>query len=201
MAGLLIFTETQSIISSMDKKILENTVLAILSETPGIGSLQLRKALIIADALHYTLHGNSITGIKYVKQRFGPVPELEAHRFINDMEQVNESIFVVEEPIGGVYTKNSYFPARGPDYSIFTQSQIDIIKFSTKTAVKYAAVDLSNMTHDENYHNTPMRGEIPLDCVCKMTVSGYETEPFTPDEIKAAKDFLDSDEAKEFNFI
>ena len=58
----------------MNDSIFKNTVLAILKAQPGLGSVQLRKALIIADATHYALFGESLTGARYIKFPYGPVP-------------------------------------------------------------------------------------------------------------------------------
>jgi hypothetical protein len=46
-----------------------------------------------------------------------------------------------------------------------------------------------------------MGDEIPLNMVCAMKVSGYDTEPFTRKEKAAVKDFLKSDEACLFEFV
>ena len=184
----------------LNKRFFENTVLAILKAKPGMGSVQLRKALIIADALHNTMHGTSMTGAMYVKHRFGPVPDDEAYKVLMDMIFPLHFVEVIEEPVGHV-TQNSYYSATEPDYSIFNRSQIDIINYAAATSWKYSASRLSDMTHDEIYNNTPMGGVIPLNLVCKMTVSGYDTEPFTEQEKEAVKRFFESDEARMFDFV
>ena len=57
------------------------------------------------------------------------------------------------------------------------------------------------MTHDDVYNNTPMGEEIPLNMVCKMTITGYDTEPFTEIEKEEARRFFESDEARVFDFV
>ena len=83
---------------------------------------------------------------------------------------------------------------------MFAPEQIKIINFSANTAYKYTASRLSDMTHDANYNRMPMGAEIELNSVCSMYVSGYDTEPSTPDEKKAMEDFFKSDEARLFSF-
>jgi hypothetical protein len=184
----------------MDNTLFENAVLAVLTARRGMGSLQLRKSLIIADALCHALHGKSITGSRYVKHRYGPVPDDEAYAALNRMIFPRQLVEVIEEPVGHV-TQNSYYPLQTPDYSLFTRSQINILNYAAATAWKYSASRLSDMTHDEGYINTPMGGEIPLELVCGMTISGYDTEPFTEDEKADLKEFLKSDEARSYAFV
>jgi hypothetical protein len=184
----------------MDEILLKNTVLAILKARPGMGSLQLRKALIIADALHNTLHGKSITGSRYIKHKYGPVPDDEAYLILQQMSFPLHLVEVIEEPIGHV-TQNSYYPIAEPDYSVFTRSQIDIINYAAQTAWKYTASRLSDMTHDEIYNETPMGEEIPLNLICTMSISGYDTMPFTEQEKEDVRTFLETDEARLFNFV
>jgi hypothetical protein len=43
----------------MNKALFENTVLAILTAQPGLGSIQVRKALCIADAVHNHFMGKA----------------------------------------------------------------------------------------------------------------------------------------------
>jgi len=184
----------------MDSERFKNAVLAILKARPGLGSLQLRKALIIADALHNALHGESITGTRYIKHRYGPVPDDEGFMLLKQMDFPLKMVEILEEPVGHA-TQNSYYASSEPDYSLFTRSQIDILNYAARTAWKYSAVKLSEMTHDDVYNNTPMGEEIPLNMVCKMTITGYDTEPFTEIEKEEARRFFESDEARVFDFV
>jgi hypothetical protein len=184
----------------MDEQMFKNAVLAILKSRPGIGSIQLRKALIIADATHNALHGVGITGARYIKHRFGPVPDDEAFAILIQMNFPLHMVDVIEEPRGHL-TQNAYYAVTEPNYTLFTRSQIDILNYAAMTAYKYGASRLSDMTHDDVYHQTPMGGEIPLDSVCAISISGYDTEPFTGHERAMAENFLKSDEARLFDFV
>lgn len=184
----------------MDTERFKNAVLAILKARPGMGSLQLRKALIIADALYNTLHGESITGAKYIKHKFGPVPDDEAFMLLKQMEFPLKLVEVIEEPVIHL-TQNSYYISAEPDYGVFNRSQIDILNYAARTAWKYPATKLSDMTHDEVYNNTPMGEVIPLEMICKMTITGYDTDPFTEDEKIEVRKILESDEASMYEFV
>ena len=179
----------------------KNTVLAILTVHPGLGSVQLRKALIIADALHLSLFGESFTGTKYIKFPYGPVPDRDAFNLLNRMYFEEGLIDIIEEPDGFV-TKNSYFATKSPDPGAFTEEEDKIIRFAADVALKYSASKLSDMTHDEVYNQTPMRAEIPLDRVCTMTITGrFDTPNFTEEEKFDLRKVLSSDEARQFTFV
>ena len=66
----------------MNGTIFKNSVLAILKAQPVPGSVQLMKALIIADATHYALFGKSLTGAKYIKFPYGSVPDFDAFNLL-----------------------------------------------------------------------------------------------------------------------
>jgi hypothetical protein len=183
----------------MNKEIFENTVLTILKVSPGLGSIQLRKALCIADAVHYSLHGESITGSRYIKEKFGPVPDNEGYRCILEMvfseKIINDEIYI------GMGTENHFYANIEPEM-IFTPSQLDIINFAAMTARNFRATELSLKTHDDVYNRTPMRNEIPLSEICKPVIaSKYETDPFTEEEIFNTKRFFESDEARIYGFV
>ena len=182
----------------MIKEIFENTVLAILKTFPGLGSIQVRKALCIADAVHNSLHGKSITGGRYIKGKLGPIPDDEGYRCLVEMA-LSGKIEIYEEP-EGPFTKNAYYIIAEPDYSAFTRSQIDIINYAARVAYIHSGTDLSSRTHDAVYDNIKMQEEIPLSAICSPIVTGYDTEPFTEEELSK---YLDENKGREdgLNYI
>ena len=185
----------------MDENIFKNTVLAILKSKPGLGSVQLRKALIITDATHHALFGKSLTGAKYIKFPYGPVPDFEAFNLLNRMYYEESLIDIFEEADGNI-TKNSYFATKAPDPDLFSEEVDNIIKFAADVALKYSASKLSDMTHDDFFNNTPMRGEIPLDRVCTVSFTDrLDTPNFTDDEKIELAEVLNSDEVSHYSFV
>ena len=172
----------------MDKNIFENTVLFILKVQPGLGSIQIRKALCIADAVHNSLHRKSITGSRYIKEKFGPVPDDEAYRCLLDMAFSDK--IIIDEFYAGYGTLSHYYANINPDCSLFTDSQLDIISYAARTARDYQAGELSRRTHDNVYNNTPLRQEIPLSEICKPVVYEYDTDSFTNEEQEDIKRFF-----------
>ena len=185
----------------MNDIMFRNTVLAILKAQPGLGSVQLRKALIFTDATHHTLFGKSLTGVKYIKFPYGPVPDRNAFELLNRM-YYEESLIDIFEEAEGSLTKNSYFATKDPDPGIFTEEEEKIIRFSADVALKYSASKLTDMTHDEVYNNTPMRGEIPLDRVCTLTLTDrLDTPSFREEEKLELIKVLNSDEVAQYTFV
>ena len=176
----------------MNKEMFENTILAILKVSPGLGSIQVRKAVCIADAVHNSLHKQSITGAKYIKEKLGPVPDNEGFRCLNEMS-ISGKIEIHEQAIGP-YTKNAYYAVSDPDYSLFTESQVDIINYAARIAFNHTGTDLSFKTHDAVYSSINMREEIPLEAICSPIITGYDTEPFTDEERNDIRKFFESDE-------
>jgi hypothetical protein len=88
----------------LDKQKFENTVLAVLKARPLMGSLQLRKALVIADALHFQMYGESLTGAEYIKKQYGSVPDTEAFLLLQQMAFSLNAVEVIEVPTGLDFT-------------------------------------------------------------------------------------------------
>jgi hypothetical protein len=150
----------------MSRELLKNTVLALLAETPGLGEIQLRKALVIIDALNNIFYGQGLTGTRYIKYPMGPVPDDESMQFIWDMARKGD-IYLKEEPVG-TWTKRAYYMKSDPDYAIFNDVQTSIIQEAARFAAKNTARNLSELTHDENYMKTPMHHEIRLEDIGTM---------------------------------
>lgn len=176
----------------MNKEMFENTILAILKVSPGLGSIQVRKAVCIADAVHNSLHKQSITGVKYIKEKLGPVPDNDGFRCLTEMGLSGK--IEIHEQVIGPYTKNAYHAVSEPDYSLFTESQRDIITYAARVAFNHTGTDLSFKTHDDVYNTIKMREVIPLEAICSPIITGYDTEPFTDEERNDIRNFFKSDE-------
>jgi hypothetical protein len=152
----------------MSEGLLRDTILALLSEAPGLGEIQLRKALVMADILNDSYYGKGLTGAKYLKFPHGPVPDDDSMKAIWGMIKEN-LIYMVEEPIGR-YTKHAYYKRQDPDYNQFTGDQISFIQAAARFALKNTARDLSELTHDKVYQDTLMGGIIPLSAMSSIRV-------------------------------
>jgi hypothetical protein len=154
---------------SMGRDLLKDTILVLLSEAPGLGEIQLRKALVMIDILNDSYYGEGLTGAAYLKFPHGPVPDDDSMKVIWGMEREN-LIYKVEEPAGRRYTKHAYYKRQDPGYDKFTGDQLAFIQAAAKFALQKTAKSLSELTHDEVYQNTPMGGVIPLSAMSSIQV-------------------------------
>ena len=176
----------------INEKVFKDTVLLIieLAGENGIGGVKLNKSLIITDALHNAFYGKSLTGASYIKHRYGPVPGRAAYTIIKKMID-SEDILVFEEMVApGIHENNHYLnPFLEIPKESFTAEEIDLVSWTVSTVMNMTAQQISAISHDRIYHNTPMFHEIDLDDVCKWEiVEGLWTE----EEEARAKRVLES---------
>jgi hypothetical protein len=152
----------------MSENLMKDTILMLLSEAPGLGEIQLRKALVIADVLNDSYYGQGLTGATYLKFPHGPVPDEKSMKVLWRMVKEN-LVYRAEEPIGR-YTKHAYYKRGEPDYNLFTDDQISFIQAAARFALKNTAKYLSELTHDKVYQDTPMGEVIPLSAMSSIRV-------------------------------
>jgi len=168
----------------MKKDILENTVLALLKAAPGLGNVQINKALILIDAFYHSFFKETLTGINYIKHWYGPVPDYEAHDVLYKMEF--GKIKVLHEKTGKT-VKNAHYAILDPDYSLFSNRAIEIIRDVSLFIIQNKAGKLSEITHDLVYENTPMGGVIPIESVYSLET---ELRPWSDEEKADANKIL-----------
>jgi hypothetical protein len=161
-------------------------VLALLKASPGIGSVKLRKGLILIDAIYHSFFGKTLTGITYIKHWYGPVPDYEANNELYKMEF--NKIKVTQKREGSV-KKTAHYAICEPDISLFpNKTAIEIIRNVADFIKTEKAGKLSEITHDAVYHNTPMGGIIPIESVYTIEV---ETLPWTDEEREDTRQILE----------
>ena len=157
----------------INERVFRDTVSLIieLAGEDGIGGVKLNKSLIITDALHNAIYGKSLTGASYIKHRYGPVPGREAYTIIKKMID-SEDIMVFDEMVApGIYEKNHYLtPFFQTSKDSFTKEEIAIVSWTVSTVMNMTAQQISAISHDCNYYNTPMFHEINLNDVCKWEI-------------------------------
>jgi len=157
----------------MDKKAFKNTVLLIieLSGPNGIGAVKLNKSLLVCDAMYYALHKESFTNASYVKDHFGPVPDNNAMNIIDKM--INEGdIIVTEKKYGNKKIEKNHVLAPGVKVprDDFSDDDIERISHIVKEVMKMSANELSNTTHDREYHKTYKNDLIDLNEIFEWRV-------------------------------
>ena len=161
----------------MNKTMLRNTVLALLKAAPGLGKVQLRKGLIMIDALYHSFFRETLTGVIYIKHWFGPVPDDNANNELYKMEF--GEIKITHERIGQ-RVKEAHYAIIEPDLSVFpNRKAIEIIRDVAGFIKANQAGKLSEITHDAVYENTRMGEEIPIESIYSIEIAA---EPWTKEE-------------------
>ncbi|MDD2716780.1 MAG: DUF4065 domain-containing protein [Candidatus Wallbacteria bacterium] len=131
---------------SHDFSRMENAILFLCS---GKGMLKtiLNKALFYSDFLNFKKYNLSITGSRYVKLQFGPVPD--DYEFIYAVA-IHDGILKVKEIdfsgscIGEVYTS-----AKNPDISMFSPEELEVMATVKKKITAMSATKASELSHQE----------------------------------------------------
>ena len=161
----------------MNTILLKNTVLALLKAAPGLGKVQLRKGLVMIDALYHSFFKETLTDITYVKHWFGPVPDYDANNILYRMEF--DEIKVIREKLGNKI-KTAHYAIALPDFSVFpNRKAIEIIRDVASYIIANKAGSLSAITHDTIYENTKMGEVIPIESIYSIEIA---SEPWTKEE-------------------
>jgi hypothetical protein len=175
----------------MDKQMLENTVLELLKDAPGIGSIHINKGLLLIDAYYHSLFLKTLTGINYVKHDLGPVPEPQAYTVLYEMELNANKIEVRPEKRGPVYTQNAHYAVTEPDYTVFPPQAVDIIKEVADMIKHMTASRLSKITHNAVWEATPKGHIIPIESAYNAQVVSRNVRKLKGSEREQAQDMLE----------
>ena len=119
-------------------------LLYLCEKMDGSTKYQLSKMLYFADKFHLKEFGRTITGDKYTKMEFGPVPSetydhLRHSGFIND-------IFLIE----GYHVKGN----RSSDKDELSKSDCEALDFSIQEYGKLSFGELTDVSHDASWQST-----------------------------------------------
>ena len=166
----------------MNRILLKNTVLALLKLAPGLGKVQLRKGLIMTDALYHSFFKKTLTDITYIKHWFGPVPDDLANAELYKMEF--GEIKITRERVGN-RTKTAHYAITEPDFSVFPNKKaLEIIREVSRFIKANQAGSLSAITHDAVYENTKMGEVIPIESIYSIEIAA---DPWTREEFNDAQ--------------
>ena len=131
----------------MTNKKLKELVLYLASESAddeSFGSTKLNKLLFLIDFQAYALWGSSISGAKYVRRKFGPVPfELPIVR----SELESEGKLKVESRQRFGKPQKRVLALGNPDLSVFSKDEIELAKEIIKDLKEVNGTVLSDWTH------------------------------------------------------
>jgi len=166
-----------------DKAKFKNLVHYICAQRAGdpssLGATKLNKALWIADFRAHYLLGESITGARYVKRQFGPVP----HQIVPVLKELeNEGAIAVKEVNHFGKVKKEYEVKHGTSIDHFSEEEKEIIDWSIKLVCdRHTATSISEASHDGVWKAAEDGEELPY-----FTVFA-EPGKITTDELEWAK--------------
>jgi putative zinc finger/helix-turn-helix YgiT family protein len=137
---------------ALDLSKLLNAILFFCKE--GILKTVVNKLLFYADFRHFKENTVSITGSRYVKITFGPVPDGWQHYFTLLIEEGSlrmDEIFYDEEVTGEKFTSE-----KNPDLSMFSETELMTLAWVKKHFKNWTARRISDLSHNEKgYVDTP----------------------------------------------
>jgi putative zinc finger/helix-turn-helix YgiT family protein len=121
----------------------------------GLTKTKLNKLLFYSDFKHFKEYTLSITGVRYARLPFGPVPDNYDYYFATLIHE--EKAIRVDEVI---YSENAsgevFYSERMPDLSIFSDSELKILASIKEHFKDFSAKMISDFSHQERgYKETP----------------------------------------------
>jgi len=136
-------------VSKLDQSKFKTVLLYILEQCagrPNVGETVLRKLLYFADFDHYELHEAQLTGTRYKKMPYGPVPigiEEILERMIQKGEVQRIKTTYFEHP------QQRYIPLVKPDMSKLNGAEKDVIDRVIGRFADWSAKSLSEHSHND----------------------------------------------------
>jgi hypothetical protein len=140
-------------------------ILDLCRHKPIAGEAALGKILYFSDFIHYATTGRSITGVRYIKEKQGPVPVPDALLAARN-ELIEEDRVRVRE--------DSYFDSsqRVPiaidrvDRSLFEKPELGVVDLVLNHCCKYATTEIAGITNsDLGWRMADHGGDVPYHTV------------------------------------
>ena len=129
------------------------------------GAVKLNKILWYADTLFYARGGQSLTGLRYIKMRLGPVPS-DIQHILDQMEQKDKTITVTKsDPSLPSGKYNAWvFQANGePDMSHFSTEEKEVLdNVISHIRDHHTSDSISELSHNWAWEIAQMGEEIPV---------------------------------------
>lgn len=119
---------------------------------------KLNKLLFYADFKYFKEHTISITGSRYARLPFGPVPDKYDWYFA----ELSEDGKLANEPeIFGQYVGEKYVATSDPDMSVFNESELAVLSETKSYFSNFSSTEITEFSHQERgYIETPHAASI-----------------------------------------
>jgi len=141
-----------------DKKKIDNLILHFAQkEMLHLGKKKLAKLLYFTDFTSQELLGRPITGMRYEKWQFGPVPAT-FYKHLDRLEAIKK--ISIDKP-KTIYIPETITTEAKPDYSVFSEEEKKIIDSITEQYKSAPAGRLEKIAKNEPPYKMVVEGEIP----------------------------------------
>lgn len=142
-------TEERISVPTLNVEKFKNVLLYILERCagkPNVGETVLYKLLYFSDFNYYELYEEHLTGAKYKKLQFGPVPQ-RLTAILSNMMEAKELDRIVTDYYG--LTQTRYIPLRKPDLQELMASEKDVIDRVIDQMSDWSATSISEYSHKD----------------------------------------------------
>jgi hypothetical protein len=124
-----------------------------------LGAVKLNKTLWLSDMAAYYELGDPITGARYVKREYGPVP----HQILPALRELeNEGVLTVSDDTFHGRRKKVYTVHIAPDENVFSSEELRIVDEMIKIVCEESTAALvSSRSHDDVWNVAEDGEEIP----------------------------------------
>lgn len=154
-----------------EPEVIANALLYVVNHTRSPDCHRVAKVLYLADKLHLERYGFPITGDKYIKMCYGPVPSVtydaikslagKSHSKHSETAQL-----VAKELSGALIVKgNSLEATREADVGELSQSMTDCLDEIIGQYDTLSFDTITDITHDAAWNKAAMHKEIPIESI------------------------------------
>lgn len=142
-----------------------------------LGNVKLNKILWYVDTIAYRETGVSVTGSRYLKRKYGPVPE----RILATLGQLRdeEQIHIRKHPVGS-YKRTEYIPLTSPTAEQFSSNEMELIDLIADTiCTGHTANSISEQSHDIVWESALDGENIPIEATLVAMDGSYDDQVIT----------------------
>ncbi len=113
----------------------------------GVFKTKLNKLLFYADFAHFKKHGISITGIRYVRLSYGPVPENYGlfYDLLFELGAIDIEEVIFSDDVGG----EKFTAVQEPELSRFNDDELTTITFVKEHFKNASSKEIVELSHEE----------------------------------------------------
>lgn len=150
---------------------IENLISYIADKTDNLYKTSLNKYLWFMDFENFKENVRSLTGLRYIKQKFGPVIEKKGYEEIINL--LDEKFYIEEtEDIYNNSTKAKIISKKNYDMSIYSQDEMEVIYAVIQKFKNMSGSEISDKSHKEDgWIENEMNCIISYDYAEKMKMS------------------------------